>query len=164
MARFSALIPERLPHTAVVSAIDLDLDDLGHVGTPGLKRLGRRLALIALRNLYGQKGGRPKPQKVSKVPSSRGLPDLVVKFKGVNVTGTPPLGLQPPRPPPPAGRGVPRIFDAAVGPTPNCVTLKLTGPDPERAGAVVRLRPRPLLQPDGQTRHGGARLSGGCVS
>ena len=36
-----------LPHTAMVSAIDLELDDLIHIGTDGLKRLGRRLAAVA---------------------------------------------------------------------------------------------------------------------
>jgi sialate O-acetylesterase len=34
-------------HTAMVSAIDLELDDSIHVGTHGLKRLGRRLADVA---------------------------------------------------------------------------------------------------------------------
>ena len=34
-------------HTAMVSAIDLDLDDAIHIGTQGLRRLGRRLALAA---------------------------------------------------------------------------------------------------------------------
>ena len=33
-----------IPHTAVVSAIDLELDDAIHVGTHGLRRLGQRLA------------------------------------------------------------------------------------------------------------------------
>jgi len=33
-----------MPHTAVVSAIDLELDDAIHVGTQGLSRLGQRLA------------------------------------------------------------------------------------------------------------------------
>jgi hypothetical protein len=36
-----------IPHTAMVSAIDLELDDLIHIGTSGLKRLGRRLAAVA---------------------------------------------------------------------------------------------------------------------
>ncbi|WP_246035359.1 sialate O-acetylesterase [Dictyobacter kobayashii] len=36
-----------LPGIALVSAIDLELDDLIHIGTQGLKRLGRRLADIA---------------------------------------------------------------------------------------------------------------------
>src|SRR5208282_3684892 len=36
------LIPDRVPNTAVVSVVDLELDDLIHVGTHGLIRAGRR--------------------------------------------------------------------------------------------------------------------------
>ncbi len=36
-----------MPGTAMVSAIDLELDDLVHIGTQGLKRLGKRLADVA---------------------------------------------------------------------------------------------------------------------
>lgn len=39
--------PDEVPHSAVASAIDLALDDGIHIGTPGLKRLGKRLANIA---------------------------------------------------------------------------------------------------------------------
>ena len=38
-----------IPFTAVAPAIDLELDDLIHIGTQGFKRLGRRLAIAALR-------------------------------------------------------------------------------------------------------------------
>ena len=48
--------PSGSPNTAVVAAIDLELDDGIHVGTQGLKRLGRRLARIAERELFGQVG------------------------------------------------------------------------------------------------------------
>ncbi len=42
-------LPELLPPpAAVVSAVDCGLDDLIHVDTPGLKALGRRLAMVAL--------------------------------------------------------------------------------------------------------------------
>jgi sialate O-acetylesterase len=76
------LIPERVPNTAVVSVIDLELDDAIHVGTQGLKRTGRRLALIALREVYGQVGGTtPNLDKVMKGPGH----SLVVKLKGVNM-------------------------------------------------------------------------------
>ena len=34
------------PHTAMVASIDLELDDLIHIGTQGLKRLGKRLARV----------------------------------------------------------------------------------------------------------------------
>jgi sialate O-acetylesterase len=134
------LVPERMPHTAVVTAIDLELDDLGHVGTHGLKRLGRRLALVALRELYGRKGATaPNLDRVRKVPSSRGLPDLVVQWKGVNVREVPQLGLRPARHiggfsvRRQDGSEIPLIFEAAVGPTPDAVTLKLIGPVPRGA-------------------------------
>src|SRR5262249_27187595 len=40
-------LPERVPNTALISVIDLELDDAIHVGTQGLKRAGQRLARIA---------------------------------------------------------------------------------------------------------------------
>src|SRR5262249_22529403 len=51
------LLPERVPNTAVISVVDLELDDGIHVGTQGLKRAGQRLARIAERELFGQIGG-----------------------------------------------------------------------------------------------------------
>lgn len=42
-----------LPNVDMVAAIDLPLDDLIHIGTPGLKVLGYRLANVAQRHLYG---------------------------------------------------------------------------------------------------------------
>lgn len=52
-------LPDTIPHCAVVSAIDLGLDDGIHISTAGLKRLGRRLAAVA--------SGRPAPTLVSTV-------------------------------------------------------------------------------------------------
>jgi len=76
------LIPERVPNTAVVSVIDLELDDLIHVGTQGLIRAGRRLARIAQRELFGRIGATtPTLERVTKGPNNT----LVVKFKGVNM-------------------------------------------------------------------------------
>jgi sialate O-acetylesterase len=146
-------IPEQVPHTAVVSAIDLELDDLGHVGTHGLKRMGRRFALVALREIYGQKGGTsPRLAAVRKAPSKSGLPVLTVQFQDVNMIPTPqpaknddpahrsppsPLGLRPSRHVAgfsvrrEDGTEIPLIFEAAVGPTPDAVTLKLTRPIPK---------------------------------
>jgi sialate O-acetylesterase len=46
------ILPSLVPNTAAVPAIDLDLDDGIHIATNGLKRLGRRLANIALNELY----------------------------------------------------------------------------------------------------------------
>jgi sialate O-acetylesterase len=48
------LLPTLTHHTAVVSAIDLELADVIHIDTSGLKRLGVRLANIALNQHYGR--------------------------------------------------------------------------------------------------------------
>ncbi|CEF48443.1 unnamed protein product [uncultured bacterium] len=75
-------LPERVPGTAVVSVIDLELDDAIHVGTQGLKRTGQRLAKIAQRELFGLVGATtPTLDRVSRGPHNT----LLVKFKGVNV-------------------------------------------------------------------------------
>jgi sialate O-acetylesterase len=75
-------LPERVPGTAVVSVIDLELDDLIHVGTQGLKRTGQRLARIAQRELFGQVGAAtPTLDRISRGPGNT----LSLKFKGVNM-------------------------------------------------------------------------------
>jgi sialate O-acetylesterase len=80
------LIPDRVAHTAVISVVDLELDDLIHVGTQGLKRAGTRLARIALREQYGQVGAStPTLDRVFRGPNNT----LVVTFKGVNRAGRP---------------------------------------------------------------------------
>ncbi len=43
------------PGVEVVAAVDLELDDGIHVGTQGLKRLGRRLASVAHSSVYGDR-------------------------------------------------------------------------------------------------------------
>ena len=80
------LIAERVPNTAVVSSIDLELDDGIHISTSGQKRLGRRLARIAERELFGQVGATtPTFDRVNKGSGNT----LVVKFKGVNISHEP---------------------------------------------------------------------------
>jgi sialate O-acetylesterase len=75
-------LPERVPGTAVVSVIDLELDDAIHVGTQGLKRTGQRLAKVAQRELFGMMGATtPTLDRVSRGPNNT----LLVKFKGVNL-------------------------------------------------------------------------------
>jgi type 1 glutamine amidotransferase len=84
------LIPERVSNTAVVSVIDLELDDGIHVGTQGLKRAGQRLARIAQRELFGQVGATtPTLDRVTAGPNNT----LVVKFKGVNMGAAGPSGM-----------------------------------------------------------------------
>ncbi|MGC8783446.1 MAG: sialate O-acetylesterase [Armatimonadota bacterium] len=77
-------LAEQIPHTAVVASVDLELDDLIHIGTQGLKRLGRRLANIALRELFGrsdiQKGPRLAGALVDNPEGTR----IRVRFAEVN--------------------------------------------------------------------------------
>jgi type 1 glutamine amidotransferase len=76
------VIVDRVPNTAVISVVDLELDDLIHVGTQGLKRAGQRLARIAEHELFGQVGATtPTFDHVLKGPNNT----LAVRFKGVNM-------------------------------------------------------------------------------
>ncbi len=61
-----------LPHSGMVTAIDLELDDLIHIGTGGQARLGRRLAKVAT--------GRPTPDLVG---ASVEGPTVRVTFSGI---------------------------------------------------------------------------------
>jgi sialate O-acetylesterase len=74
-------LPDRVPNTAVISVIDLELDDAIHIGVQGLKRAGQRLSRIAARELFGQLGATtPTLDRVQRGPGNT----LIVKFKGVN--------------------------------------------------------------------------------
>lgn len=74
-----------MPHSGMVAAVDLQLDDGIHVGTQDLKRLARRLAELACHDLfprikdYGERKRGPRPVSAS-------YKDGVVKvaFSGVN--------------------------------------------------------------------------------
>ena len=44
---------EKMRNTDMVPAVDLTMDDHVHVSTAGQKRLGERLAVVALRRVYG---------------------------------------------------------------------------------------------------------------
>ena len=73
-----------IPRTGLVTAIDLELDDAIHVGTPSLKRLGKRLANLAERDLYGgavQSGPRPGEITFQDTPYGK---QARVKFTAVN--------------------------------------------------------------------------------
>src|SRR5262249_13199056 len=72
------------PHVVTVPAIDLDLDDIIHIGTPGLKRLGRRLALVADRELFGNKDVDLGPQVKSVALERPGV--IRVVYEHVNNT------------------------------------------------------------------------------
>ncbi len=147
------LIPSQVPGTAVVPTIDLELDDLIHIGTQDHKRLGRRLAWVALHNQFGSPIG--TPLNVESVTRGEGN-TIRVKFQGVDLggprppavlglaprspSGSPIAGLQPPRHiagfsiRQADGTEIPLIFDAVVDPKArDTVILQLTGPVPEKA-------------------------------
>jgi len=115
-----------IPGVAMISVIDLPLDDLIHVGTQGLKRAGKRLAKIAHRELFGAKklerGPRPVNAKVS--PDGK---TIRVTFSGVNGSLLPAdniKGFSIRRGMPP--RKMWSVFNASVDPDrPGTVILKL---------------------------------------
>jgi len=155
---------DKVLNTAVVASVDLELDDLIHVGTSGQKRLGKRLALIALRELFNDVGATtPTFDSIRK----RADHTLVLKFKGVNHGPVPSVngaqstrtmvngssaapfgfnnsgfqGLQPSKHiagfsiRKEDGTELPLIFDASVGKSRDTVELKLVGDVP--AGASL---------------------------
>lgn len=136
------LIPEKVPDTAVVSVVDLELDDGIHVGTQGLKRAGARLAHLALLELYSHARGL-SPIALERV--DRG-PDntLRIKFQGVNTAvqadGKTLYGLWKSSHIPgfsirkSDGTEIPLIFEATtIGQPYDTLSLKLNGPIPKGA-------------------------------
>ncbi|GIV19716.1 MAG: hypothetical protein KatS3mg023_1467 [Armatimonadota bacterium] len=77
-------LAEEIPNTAVVAAVDLELDDLIHVGTQGLKRLGKRLANIALRELFGRSDIQKGPRLVEAFVDNPEGTRVRVRFTEVN--------------------------------------------------------------------------------
>ncbi len=80
-------LADEIPNTAVVAGIDLELDDQIHIGVHGLKRIGRRLAHIALHGMAGdtdQPSG-PRLRSVTVEGANRDM--LRVSYDGVARTG-----------------------------------------------------------------------------
>ena len=73
----------KIPAVAMISVIDLSLDDLIHVDTEGLKRAGKRLARIAHRELFGETGLERGPRPIGARATSDGRA-LRVTFQGGN--------------------------------------------------------------------------------
>lgn len=71
-----------IPHTAVVSSIDMRLDDAIHASTEGVKRLGRRLAKRVRRDLFGHSSLETGPR----LADARLVNPytIAVRFTGVN--------------------------------------------------------------------------------
>lgn len=70
---FQRQAESKITNSGMVTAVDLSLDDQIHVSTPDLKRLGRRLAILAAHDLFGnikengamKRGPRPVSAKSS---------------------------------------------------------------------------------------------------
>jgi len=80
-------MPLRVPHTAVAASIDLGLHDAIHIDTAGLRRLGRRMARLALGLEKGKKteadGPRFEKLSVRTIENDRAETDLFFR----NVSG-----------------------------------------------------------------------------
>jgi sialate O-acetylesterase len=77
-------LPEVVPHCTVTSAVDLGLTDCIHINTPGLHRLGRRLARQALALTEGNLPTGPRVERVERAGAwSNGLPLVRVACSGV---------------------------------------------------------------------------------
>ncbi len=127
-----------IPRSAVVAAIDTDLDDSIHVSTPDLKRLGARLANLACHDLFPHVAGcasyRRGPRPVAATVSGG---TVRVTFAEVNgrlvsrgrVSGFSIHGAD--------GAPLPLIYKARVDPgNPDAVLLSIGGKLAE--GAVLR--------------------------
>jgi sialate O-acetylesterase len=118
------LLPEDVPGTDVVTAADLSLDDHIHVSTEGHARLGRRLAAVALRHVYGCHGIRTGPRPVRVTVENPLL--LRVDFEEVNGRLQPSHDVAGFSLRNATGRSLRRIFRADVDPQrPDSVLLRL---------------------------------------
>lgn len=122
--------PQTVAGTAVVPAIDLSLDDLIHISTPGLKRLGTRLAKIACREQFGQSNLQRGP-RVAEVALDQGQRTIRVRYADVNGSLTPARHIAGFSVRNAEGQQLPLAYDALVDPKdPHVVVLSLAGDVP----------------------------------
>ncbi len=75
----------KIPRAGMAAAVDLTLDDQIHVSTPDLKRLGRRLARLAAKDLFpGDKESAGFTKGPRPVSAKADGASVKVKFDGVN--------------------------------------------------------------------------------
>ncbi|MBN1348381.1 sialate O-acetylesterase [candidate division KSB1 bacterium] len=75
---------EEIPYCRVAASVDLELDDPIHIGTPGLKRLGKRLAALALRDIFDRLEIEIGPQFSKITPVIFRQPRYRIQFTGIN--------------------------------------------------------------------------------
>jgi sialate O-acetylesterase len=117
-------LPADVPATDVVTAVDLSLDDHIHISSEGHARLGRRLALLALRHVYGVAAIETGPRAVRVTVEN---PLLVrVDYAGVNGRLQPSHDIHGFSLRDASGKSLRRIFRADVDPErPDTVLLRL---------------------------------------
>ncbi|MBL8173273.1 MAG: sialate O-acetylesterase [Bryobacterales bacterium] len=128
----------KLKRAGMAPAVDLDLDDLIHVGTQDLKRLGRRLAKLACYENFPRNSGCPQLFRGPRPATAKFSGNILrVAFHSVNgklvstgrISG---FSIHDS-----SGTMLPAIFKAEVNPaSPNEVLLHLIAPPPE--GATLR--------------------------
>ncbi|HEY3398390.1 MAG TPA: sialate O-acetylesterase [Armatimonadota bacterium] len=79
-----AQLPEHVAHCGATTAIDLDMTDGIHIGTPGLHRLGQRMARMALRHaVHPDEPTGPRLESLEVCPAHSGLVSVRVRCSGV---------------------------------------------------------------------------------
>ena len=122
--------PQQVPGTVVVPAIDLSLDDLIHISTPGLKRLGVRLAKVACREQFGQTEFERGPQ-LTEVSYEKDARQIRVRYEDVNGQLSPSRHIAGYSLRNSEGKQLPLIYDAQVDDADRgCVLLRLVGDVP----------------------------------
>lgn len=77
-------LEKKISHHAVTTAVDLSLNDIIHIDAPGLIRLGRRMARLALSLGGGKKILRgPRLEKIVSGKNRRGYGEIRLRFSGV---------------------------------------------------------------------------------
>jgi sialate O-acetylesterase len=123
----------RLKHAAMVTAVDLPLEDGIHIATPGLKVLGTRLAGQALRLLGRDRKTGPGPGFRSAEPEGEKRDQVRVWFDGCNGDLAPDRLVRGFSIRDAAGKDLEMVFEAM--------------PDPRQPGSVLVLLRAPV--PDG---------------
>jgi len=80
------LCAAEIPHCRMVASLDLTLDDPVHVSTDGHKRLGRRFARLALRELFGRTEWTCGPELDYLLPMPSRFKHYRMHFSNVNKT------------------------------------------------------------------------------
>jgi sialate O-acetylesterase len=80
------LLPDKIAFLETVAAIDLPLDDPIHIGSAGFDRLGRRLARVADRLVYGNRQeARPPRIRSARLVEGGASPTVEVEIDDVSV-------------------------------------------------------------------------------